>query len=97
MDIDCSRALVFDEFKIGLEKFGLRMSDKYLKTLFDSMDKDKNGEIDFSEFMKALRAPLNKIRIEALDEAFAKLDTNSDGVIDVDDLKGLLYVMLHSC
>jgi Ca2+-binding EF-hand superfamily protein len=97
MDIDCSRALVFDELKIGLEKFGLRMSDKYLKTLFDSMDKDKNGEIDFSEFMKALRAPLNKIRIEALDEAFAKLDTNSDGVIDVDDLKGLLYVMLHSC
>jgi Ca2+-binding EF-hand superfamily protein len=39
---------------------------------------DKNGEIDFSEFMKALRAPLNKIRIEALDEAFAKLDTNSE-------------------
>lgn len=91
MDIDCSRSLVFDELKIGLEKFGLRMSDKYLKTLFDSMDKDKNGEIDFSEFMKVLRAPLNKMRIEALDEAFIKLDTNSDGVIDVDDLKGLLY------
>lgn len=91
MDIDCSRALVYDELKIGLEKFGLRMSDKYLKTLFDSMDKDKNGKIDFSEFMKALRAPLNKMRIETLDEAFVKLDTNGDGVIDVDDLKGLLY------
>lgn len=89
MDIDCSRSLVLEEFKIGLQKFGLRMADNYLKILFDSMDSDKNGKIDFMEFMKALRLPLNNKRIAVINEAFDKLDTNSDGILDVDDLKGM--------
>ncbi|XP_052070822.1 calcyphosin-like protein isoform X3 [Mytilus californianus] len=87
MDLDCSRSLVLDELRIGLEKFGLRMADKYLKTLFDSIDQDKNGKIDFLEFMKALRSPMNNKRIAVINEAFDKLDTNNDGVLDIEDLK----------
>lgn len=94
MDLDCSRSIVMEELKIGLQRFGLRMADSYLKTLFDSMDSDKNGKIDFLEFMKALRLPLNNKRIDVINEAFDKLDINHDGVLDVDDLKGLYCIFV---
>ncbi|KAJ8318351.1 hypothetical protein KUTeg_003442 [Tegillarca granosa] len=91
MDIDYSRRIVYDELKEGLLLFGIRMSERYLVTLFKALDTDRSGEIDFLEFMKALRPPMNKNRIRVINEVYDKMDVNSDGVLNTEDLKGLLY------
>lgn len=39
--------------------------------------------------------PMSKMRLELVDKAFAKLDKTGDGVVTIDDLKGVYNVRLH--
>jgi len=59
------------------------------------MDKDKSGTIDFDEFIRQLRPPLNNFRLDLINKAYAKLDKNHDGQITVDDLRGVYIVKYH--
>jgi Ca2+-binding EF-hand superfamily protein len=88
MDIDYSKRIVYEELKIALEKFGLLMSENYLRTLFNALDLNDSGGIDFCEFMHKLRPPLKQCRIDVINEAFEKLDVNKDEAIMIDDLQG---------
>ena len=90
LDIDYSKRICFEELKIGVKNFGIILSDSYLLELFTALDINKSGEIDFSEFMRKLRPPMTKIRVDVVDEAFEKLDVNCNGAIEMDDLKGEL-------
>nr|XP_005990309.1 PREDICTED: leucine-rich repeat-containing protein 74B isoform X2 [Latimeria chalumnae] len=44
------------EFQQGLQKAGIPLSEQELQQLMDFLDKDKNGEIDFSNFNQLLNA-----------------------------------------
>ena len=88
LDIDYSKRICFEELKIGVKNFGIILSDSYLLELFTALDINKSGEIDFSEFMRKLRPPMTKMRVDVVDEAFEKLDVNCNGAIEMDDLKG---------
>ena len=55
MDDDESKSLCFKEFKKGIHDYGLLMEDDVIKTLFEQLDKDGSGSLDFDEFLKALR------------------------------------------
>lgn len=88
MDIDYSKRIVFEELKEALERFGVIMSDNYLHTLFNALDLNSSGGIDFCEFMHKLRPPMKQCRINVIEEAFSKLDVNKDEAIMLDDLQG---------
>ena len=51
------------------------------------MDQNKDGFVDFSEFVKGIRVPMCQKRFYILNEAFNKLDSNKDGILDVNDLR----------
>lgn len=55
MDDDESKSLDFKEFKKGIHDYGLLMEDEVIKQLFEQLDKDGSGCLDFDEFLKALR------------------------------------------
>lgn len=88
LDIDFSKRIVFEELKIGIESYGIRMSEGYLRRLFKALDKDNSGGIDFLEFMKALEPPMKSHRKVVINEAFDKLDVTRDDVLNVEDMKG---------
>jgi hypothetical protein len=88
LDIDFSKRIVFEELKIGIESYGIRMSDGYLRRLFKALDKDNNGGIDFLEFMKALEPPMKPSRKAVINEAFDKLDVTKDDILNVEDMRG---------
>lgn len=90
MDIDFSKGIVYPELQIALNKYGLKMSEGYLKTLFHALDKDNNGWIDFAELMHALRSPMNDRRVSVVMEVFDHVDVNNDGVLNIHDLRGKL-------
>ncbi|XP_062582831.1 calcyphosin-like protein isoform X3 [Saccostrea cucullata] len=87
LDIDFSKRIVFEELKIGIESYGIRMSHGYLQRLFRALDKDNSGGIDFLEFMKALEPPMKTSRKVVINEAFDKLDISKDDVLNIDDLR----------
>ncbi|CAF3899189.1 unnamed protein product [Rotaria sp. Silwood2] len=95
MDDDKSKKLTFDEFKKGVEEYGLNFSKAEIEDLFRIMDIDQSGHIDYEEFLRRLRPPMNNFRLDLIAKAFAKLDKNHDGQITVDDLRGLYIVKNH--
>jgi Ca2+-binding EF-hand superfamily protein len=55
MDNDGQRTLSFEEFRDGVRQYGVMMDNKQLRELFDSIDTDCSGELDYEEFLMALR------------------------------------------
>ncbi|CAF1029349.1 unnamed protein product [Adineta ricciae] len=95
MDDDGNRKLSVDEFKKGVEEYGLNLSKTEIEDLFRAMDADRNGSIDYEEFLRRLRPPMNNFRLDLIAKAFAKLDRNHDGQITVEDLRGIYNVKNH--
>ncbi|KAF5399755.1 Calcyphosine [Paragonimus heterotremus] len=95
IDDDGDKKLSFKEFYKGCNDFGANLTKEEITEIFQSIDKDGSGSIDFEEFLKALRPPMNKARMDIVNRAFVKLDKTKDGVIKVDDLKGVYNCKKH--
>jgi Ca2+-binding EF-hand superfamily protein len=55
MDDDQNRKLNLEEFKKGVEEYGLNFSKAEIEDLFHKIDADNSGTIDFDEFLRRLR------------------------------------------
>jgi Ca2+-binding EF-hand superfamily protein len=62
MDSDGSGALDSNEFKRALSDYKVGCSDEEADALFAIFDKNRDGTIDFEEFMHAVIGGLNEIR-----------------------------------
>ncbi|GFO25498.1 calcyphosin-like protein [Plakobranchus ocellatus] len=87
MDIDYSKKICLEELENGIAGFGFCFSKMELSKLFAALDRDKNGLIDFKEFMDLLTPPMKDSRVKVINEAFNKLDINGDHEIKLDELK----------
>lgn len=95
MDDDGNRRLDKNEFKKGLHDFGLDIPNDVAEQIFGTIDCDNNGSIDFDEFLSALRPPMSQTRRSLVIRAFKKLDKTGDGVVTVEDLRGVYNVIKH--
>ncbi len=57
--------------------------------MFKSIDQDENGKLDKKELQAAFRKAHLIIPSAKLDEFFAEVDTNHDGVISFDEWRSL--------
>ncbi|CAH8592740.1 unnamed protein product [Schistosoma turkestanicum] len=95
IDDDGNKKLDYKEFSKGCRDFGVDLSKEEIKEIFDEIDTDQSGYIDFDEFLVSLRPPMSKCRIDVLNKAFLKMDKTKDGVITIEDLKGVYNVKNH--
>lgn len=56
-----------------------------LEETFDYNDADKDGRIEFHEFVNMLRDLEARVSAAEAKLGFAEIDTDNDGVIDVDE------------
>ena len=79
--------ITFQELKEGLLQLkSANINEEEIKRLFDSIDVDKNGRIDYSEFLAATLQKVNYSKQERLLEAFHKFDKDNSGFITKDEL-----------
>ena len=87
LDENSDGVLTMEEIKKGIEKcqFGLKMTSQELVTMFNEMDVDKNGLINFTEFISALMDYEKFIKREQLLECFRSYDTDNSGKISFEE------------
>ena len=79
--------ITFDELRQGLIQLkSTRISENDVQRLFSKIDVDKNGKIDYTEFLAATIQKANYLKKEKLYEAFCKFDIDNSGFITADEL-----------
>lgn len=88
MDDDHNGKVDFLEFKKAMAETiqSLRFTDPSLKELFDFFDKDHSGAVSFDEFLNGVRGPMPERRKAITMQAFAVMDADHNGVLEVADL-----------
>jgi Ca2+-binding EF-hand superfamily protein len=95
MDDDNSKALNRSEFTKAMGDFALGFNNQQIGALFDYFDVDHSAEIDYNEFIRAIRGPMNQGRKQVVAMAFKKLDKDGNGWIDINDVRGVYNAKNH--
>ena len=78
VDDNIDRKLDIDEIGLLLNKMNIEIKDNYLKELFNKFDTNKNGSIDFEEFVKMMDFMRKRDEIK---EVFDKYKNTESGMI----------------
>lgn len=83
--------LSMQEVKEGyLEHYGKVMSDEEVEEMFNKVDTDKSGFIDYSEFVVAAMNENQLTSNEKLQAAFKMFDKDGSGSISADEIREVL-------
>ena len=100
-DVDCDHTISVTELRLALGALQVPYDDDSLKTLFDELDEDKSGSIDFEELHHALRkhapkrVPANYISLELPKRVEPKLQGTGAERRAVAALKKAVYKNMH--
>ena len=50
------------EFRKACKDFKIDLNDNEIQTVFNAFDRDGSGEIDYDEFVRGVRGPMNQFR-----------------------------------
>ncbi|CAF1015743.1 unnamed protein product [Didymodactylos carnosus] len=67
--------------------------DKFSKYVFNTLDQDRNGFIDFNELLLAVAVSSQGNLEDRLDAAFDMYDTSDDGRISIEEMTNMLQAM----
>ena len=92
IDENSDGVLTLEEIKNGINncKLNLEMDEDTVVKLFNDMDIDKNGLVNYTEFLSALMDFEKNIKKEHLIECFRKYDADNSGKIDFNEFCKIL-------
>ena len=92
LDLNGDGRLSKDEIKDGYAKhFGRLISDKEVDFMFNAVDTDQSGYIDYTEFVVAAMNEKLLLSNERLMAAFKMFDKDGSGSITPDEIKKVLF------
>lgn len=95
MDDNHSLSLDKFEFSKAMQDYMLGFSEGEIQTLFSHFDVDRSGLIEYDEFLRAIRGPMNPARKAIVLRAFAAMDKDGSGMIDINDIRGVYKADKH--
>ena len=95
MDDNNSKSLDRNEFRKALRDFKIDVEDEHVNIVFNAFDLNRDGSIDYDEFLRIIRGDLNNGRLQLVKKAFAKLDRDGSGTVDINDIRGLYNGLKH--
>jgi len=94
-DFNGNKKLDKDEFEEAMSFAGLFLTKAEVSKLFQSYDRDGDGNINYEELLHGIQLPLSKPRREMVEKAFAILDRDQSGLIDSTDLEKVYDASKH--
>jgi len=95
MDDNHSMSLDKFEFTKAMGDYALGFSEGETATLFTHFDFDRSGLIEYDEFLRAIRGPMNAARKAIVMRCFNVMDKDGSGMIDIDDIRGVYTADKH--
>ena len=95
MDDDGSKSLSRAEFEKACRDFKTEMSSEDVGVLFSAFDVNRDGVIQYDEFLRVIRGEMNDYRRGLAERAFRKLDRNGNGTVEIEDLVGVYNARKH--
>ena len=62
MDDNNSGNIDMYEFKKAVKDFRIELNDQEIQQVFSAFDRDGSGSIDYDEFVRGVRGPMNSFR-----------------------------------
>lgn len=88
-DKDKSMKLDRYEFSQAMSDYALGFSEKELDQLFNYFDYNRDNEVDYDEFIRTIRGPMNNVRKQVVRKCFDVLDKDGSGFVELKDLQGV--------
>ena len=95
MDDNHSMSLDKFEFSKAMSDYMLGFSEGEVQVLFAHFDYDRSGLIEYDEFLRTIRGPMNANRKAIVMRAFNKMDADGSGMIDINDIRGVYKADKH--
>ena len=93
-DKDGNGSITTKELGTVMRSLGQNLSESEIKEIIDEVDEDKNGTIDFQEFLSLMARKMKIIdKEDELIDAFKVLDLNGNGKISKYELR---YIILST-
>ncbi|XP_069108121.1 uncharacterized protein [Argopecten irradians] len=87
-DIDGNGSITVQELGLAMRSIGENPSTKELREIVETADLDRNGTIEFEEFVLMVANRLKDFDIiSEMKEAFEVFDQDDDGFLDKDDIR----------
>ena len=94
-DNDNNKTVNIDSFKKFCHDYRINLTDKEINLLFAELDTNKNGAIDYPEFLNNVIGEMNERRKKIVVQVFKSLDKNKNGMIDLDDIRDTYNAKTH--
>lgn len=95
MDNNGNGTLNADEFKTSLLEYGISLTREQSEEILRKFDKNKDGVVNFNEFLWYLRGDINPFWQGLILQAYKKLDVNWDGLVKLDDIAKIYDASKH--
>eukprot|EP00794_Sanderia_malayensis_P012752 gene12752-14059_t len=86
MDKSGDGVLDKSELKAALKDFRLAIPDQHFDYIWNLVDTNEDGKLDYGEFVRGFIGEMNEFRKRLVRKAFARLDTSKAGFTRKDDL-----------
>ena len=94
-DENDSKTLTLPEFIKFCHDYRIPISGNEINELFEEFDTNKNGEINYDEFVQAFIGEMSERRKRLITILFETLDKNRKGFIDLDDIRNTYNPVNH--
>jgi Ca2+-binding EF-hand superfamily protein len=88
-DDDNSKSISPHELEKICHDYRIELTKQEVQMLFKHFDLNGNGSIDYDEFLHGVVGEMNSFRKGMVKKAFEKLDANHNGMVEVDDIRGV--------
>lgn len=95
MDDDGSKSISLYEFTKACKDFKVGINEENVPLVFAAFDSNRDGTLNYDEFLMAIRGELNDFRRGLIEKAFRKLDKDNSGFLDYDDIKDIYNASKH--
>lgn len=95
MDDNHSLSLDKFEFSKAMQDYMLGFSEGEIQSLFAHFDFDRSGLIEYDEFLRVIRGPMSAARKRVVARAYAKLDKDGSGMVDLNDIRDVYNATKH--